>query len=111
VLNLCIDRQRKRRGRHVPLDDAGDPADARQGADAHIHDRQVGRQIDGAMAELPERQREALSLCYLQGLSNKEAADVLQVNIKALESMLTRGRAALKQRLGHLRSELTGVTP
>ena len=111
VLNLCIDRQRKRRGRHVPLDDAGDQPDGRQGADAHIHDRQVGRQIDGALAQLPERQREAVTLCYLQGLSNREAADVLQVNIKALESLLTRGRAALKQRLGHLRNELTGVTP
>ena len=111
VLNLCIDRQRKRRGRHVPLDDAGDQPDGRQGADAHIHDRQVGRQIDGALAQLPERQREAVTLCYLQGLSNREAADVLQVNIKALESLLTRGRTALKQRLGHLRNELTGVTP
>ena len=67
--------------------------------------------IDGALAGLPERQPEAVSLCYLQGLSNKEAADVLQVNIKALESLLTRGRAALKQRLGHLRNELTGITP
>lgn len=111
VLNLCIDRQRKRRGSQVPIDDAGDPVDERQGADADIHDRQVSRQIDGALAGLPERQREAVSLCYLQGLSNKEAADVLQVNIKALESLLTRGRAALKQRLGHLRNELTGITP
>jgi RNA polymerase sigma-70 factor (ECF subfamily) len=111
VLNLCIDRQRKRRGTQVPMEDAGDPADERQGAEADIHDRQVSRQIDGALAELPERQREAVSLCYLQGLSNKEAADVLQVNIKALESLLTRGRAALKQKLGHLRSELTGVRP
>lgn len=111
VLNLCIDRQRKRHGREVPIDDAGDPADDRQGADADLHDRQVSRQIDGALAELPERQREAVSLCYLQGLSNKEAAEVLQINIKALESLLTRGRAALRQRLGHLRNELTGITP
>ncbi len=111
VLNLCIDRQRRRKGREVPMEDAGDPADERQGAEADIHDRQVGRLIDGALAELPERQREAVSLCYLQGLSNKEAADVLQVNIKALESLLTRGRAALKQKLGHLRTELTGVGP
>ena len=111
VLNLCIDRQRKRRGRQVPIEDAGDPQDERQGAEADLHDRQVSRQIDGALAQLPDRQREALSLCYLQGLSNKEAADVLQMNIKALESLLTRGRAALKQKLGHLRTELTGVEP
>jgi len=109
VMNLCIDRQRKRRARLVPIEDAGDPADGRQGAEADIHDRQMGRQIEGALAELPERQREAVSLCYLQGLSNREAADVLQVNIKALESLLTRGRAALKLRLGHLKDELTGV--
>lgn len=111
VLNLCIDRQRKRHGRTVPIEDAGDLADGRQDADADIQDRQVSRQIDGALAQLPERQREAVSLCYLQGLSNKEAADVLQVDIKALESLLTRGRAALRQRLGHLRHALTGVTP
>lgn len=111
VLNLCIDRQRKRRGVQVPIEDAGDPVDERRGAEAELHERQVGRQIDGALGELPERQREAVSLCYLQGLSNKEAADVLQVNIKALESLLTRGRAALKQKLGHLRNELTGVRP
>ncbi|MEN3975165.1 RNA polymerase sigma factor [Emcibacter sp. SYSU 3D8] len=109
VLNLCIDRQRKRRGRHVPLEDAGELADGRQSADAGIHDRQVRQRIDGALAELPERQREAISLCYLQGLSNKEAAAVLQVNIKALESLLTRGRAALKQHLAPLRTEVSGV--
>lgn len=109
VLNLCIDRQRKRRGITVPLEDAGDPADERRGAEAALHERQMGRQIDGALARLPERQREAVSLCYLQGLSNREAAEVLQINIKALESLLTRGRAALKQRLGHLRDEVTGV--
>ncbi len=111
VMNLCIDRQRRRRGRAVPIEDAGDPADERRRADETIQDRQVGRQIDGALAELPDRQRQALSLCYLQGLSNREAAQVLEVNIKALESLLTRGRAALKQKLGHLKDELTGVTP
>jgi RNA polymerase sigma-70 factor (ECF subfamily) len=109
VLNLCIDRQRKRRGRLVPLDDAGDPADSRPDAEADLHGRQVGMQIDGALGELPERQRAAISLCYLQGLSNKEAADVLDVNIKALESLLTRARAALKQRLAPLRNELMGT--
>ena len=36
-------------------------------------------------------------------------ADVLDVNIKALESLLTRARAALKQRLAPLRNELMGT--
>jgi RNA polymerase sigma-70 factor (ECF subfamily) len=109
VLNLCIDRQRKRRAATVPLDAAGDPADERQGADADIHDRQVGQRIEDALGQLPERQRAAISLCYLQGLSNKEAAEVLEVNVKALESLLTRGRAALKERLEPLKDELVGT--
>jgi RNA polymerase sigma-70 factor (ECF subfamily) len=107
VLNLCIDRRRRRRGTAVPLEAAGDPADGRQGADGALHDRQRGARVAAALAELPERQRAAIGLCYLQGLSNREAAEVLEVNVKALESLLTRGRAALRERLGPERDDLT----
>jgi len=108
LMNLCIDRQRTRRGRMVPLDVAGDPADDRLAADARVHEGQVADKMTAAIDDLPERQRMAISLCYLQGLSNKEAAEVLEVNIKALESLLTRGRQALKQRLAHIKDELMG---
>ncbi|MBI1179854.1 MAG: RNA polymerase sigma factor [Alphaproteobacteria bacterium] len=109
VMNLCIDRQRKRRSQAVPLDVAGDPPDGRRGADGDIHARQVSDRVEDALAELPDRQRAAISLCYLQGLSNKEAAAVLEVNLKALESLLTRGRAALRQRLDPMKDDLVGI--
>ncbi len=108
VMNLCIDRQRTRRATMVPLDAAGDPADDRQGADDQVQQAQIGGQVAGAVADLPERQRIAITLCYLHGMSNKEAADVLDINIKALESLLTRGRRALKDRLSHMKDELMG---
>ena len=53
---------------------------------------------------LPEdASREAVALIYGAGLSNKDAADVLQVSVKALESLLVRARKALR---GTLREEL-----
>lgn len=52
--------------------------------------------LEQAIQELPERQRVALNLCFYEGLSNKEAAEVMEVGVKALESLLMRAKAGLK---------------
>ena len=109
VMNLCIDRQRTRKNKMVPLDEAGDPADDTPGADSTVHKGQVNRQVEAAINTLPERQRAAISLCYLNGLSNKEAAEVLEINLKALESLLVRGRQALKKKLTPMKDDLLGA--
>jgi RNA polymerase sigma-70 factor (ECF subfamily) len=49
-----------------------------------------------ALGLLPERQRAAVVLTYYEELSNAEAADMLDMNIKAFESLLLRARRALK---------------
>jgi len=51
---------------------------------------------------LPERQRAAITLCHYQGLGNIEAAAALEISVEALESLLSRGRRALKEKLRHL---------
>lgn len=56
-------------------------------------------EIAEAVNALPARQREALVLCYYQGLKAKEAADILSVSLGALESLLFRARQTLKERL------------
>ena len=38
-------------------------------------------------------------LCYFEELSNLEAAEILGVGVKALESLLVRGRRQLGERL------------
>jgi len=53
-----------------------------------------------AVATLPERQREALRLRWFDGLTNPEVAAVLGVSVKAVESLLVRAFAALRQHLG-----------
>ncbi len=60
---------------------------------------ETARAVDAALQALPERQRAAVTLCHYQGLGNIEAAAALEVSVEALESLLSRGRRALKERL------------
>jgi RNA polymerase sigma-70 factor (ECF subfamily) len=51
--------------------------------------------VSEAMSKLPEEQRLAVALVLVEGLSYKEAAEVLEVPIGTLTSRLARGRTAL----------------
>lgn len=57
------------------------------------------RQLDVAIAQLPEQQRSALLLVHREGLSNREAAAAMDCSVKALESLLVRGRRHLRDTL------------
>lgn len=62
--------------------------------------------LDRALGHLPERAREALELCYLAELPQREAAERLRVSIGALEERLRRARKQLRRVLsGALRPE------
>src|SRR5262245_60800688 len=103
--NLAIDQHRRRRevtGDAIPepVDDA-DPAGTLEAEDRRMR-------VRAAIDALPERQRSALLLCHFQGFSNQEAADILEVSVDALESLLSRARRALKT---SLRTLVEGVVP
>jgi RNA polymerase sigma-70 factor (ECF subfamily) len=75
----------------------------------NIADSSWGRQVEAsvrleqvskAMHQLPEPMREILSLVTVEGLSYKEAAEVLQVPVGTVMSRLSRARTSLMQRLG-----------
>ena len=51
------------------------------------------------VAGLPERQREAMTLCYTLGLSNAEAATTMEISVKAYESLLVRAKKDIRARL------------
>jgi len=97
LVNQNIDRLRK--NQKIASDDSVLPfiADGRNDPedDAVANDEQ--RRLEQAMAVLPERQRTALTLCFYEGLSNAEAAEVMGVKIKALESLLIRAKTGLKE--------------
>jgi RNA polymerase sigma-70 factor (ECF subfamily) len=58
--------------------------------------------VAAALEKLPERQRDAIVLCHYQELGNIEAAEIMGVTVEALESLLSRGRRALRAALADL---------
>lgn len=97
VANLCVDRLR-RSGRSVALGD-DDFADDAPGAEAQMQNRGRMEALDAALATLPERQRQAVVLRHIEGLSNPEIADALEIGVEAVESLTARGKRALKAAL------------
>lgn len=104
VANLCADRLRRRRT--VPLDGIGDPPDAAPGAVGALIEADRAAALEAALAGLPERQRQAVVLRHLEGLSNPEIAVVMSIGVEAVESLTARGKRALAAQLAGQRAEL-----
>lgn len=96
VTNATIDRQRRKR--ETPGSDILDlmPSGAKR-QDAELQDAERDSALESAIQALPERQKTALNLCFYEGISNAEAAEIMGVKVKALESLLMRAKATLKQ--------------
>ena len=62
--------------------------------------------VNAALATLPTKQRAAITMCHYQGMTNFEAAEILDVSVEALESLLARGRRNMRSKLSELASEL-----
>ena len=103
ALNLCYDRLRRRR--ETVMADPPEQTDPALDAEARLLSAGLAAQVADAMNALPPRQKEALILCHYQELSNIEAADLMQISVEAVESLLSRGRRALKASLAELAPE------
>jgi RNA polymerase sigma-70 factor, ECF subfamily len=92
--NVWIDRLRasKVRGGTVDLDQAAHAAfDGVRAAEAHTLLSATLR----ALGELSDEQREVVALVLIEGISYREAADILDVPIGTVTSRLARAREAL----------------
>jgi RNA polymerase sigma-70 factor (ECF subfamily) len=104
VANLGTDRLRRRRA--VTLDAAPDVPDPAPSPEARMGQDQRMAALRGALDALPDRQRQAVVLRHLEGLSNPEIAAVMDIGVEAVESLTARGRRALKEALGPRREDL-----
>ena len=102
--NLCLDRLRRRRP--VALDDAPDIADPSDGAEARLQDRARRDALQEALMTLPDRQRQAVVLRHIEGLGNPEIADIMELGVRAVESLTARGKRALADALAGRKKEL-----
>ena len=106
AINLCIDRRRAKRT--TPLDDLPERRDPASDEAVVARRFDMARKVGAALHKLPERQVIAMTLVHYQGFSNREAAGVLDVSVDALESLLARGRRAMKKDLSKVATDLLG---
>ncbi|MBB96830.1 MAG: RNA polymerase subunit sigma [Rhodobacteraceae bacterium] len=106
VTNLCLDHKRRRRGRDGALDDAPEPADEAQSAADQMQDAARSSALQGALDQLPDRQRLAIVLRHLQDLPNPRIAEVMEISVEAVESLTARGKRTLTRLLAGRKEEL-----
>ncbi|KAB7741561.1 RNA polymerase sigma factor [Parvibaculum sedimenti] len=101
--NLCLDRLR----RHTTDDIDSIPEPQSDGPTPleELERQDLARRVDLALQGLPARQRAAVTLTHYQGLSNIEAAEILNVSVEAVESLLGRARRQLRVALATERDE------
>ncbi|PYI89224.1 MAG: RNA polymerase subunit sigma-24 [Verrucomicrobia bacterium] len=75
------------------------PDQARSAPDAALLERELENAIDRAILSLPERQRLALVLRRYERKSYEEIADVLNLSVPAVKSILFRARSELRAAL------------
>lgn len=104
--NLATDRLRRRGRQGPPLDEIPEPPDLSPGAAEAMTQAARAAALDAALAALPERQRQAVVLRHIEGLSNPEIAAVMDIGVEAVESLTARGKRALAAMLSGRREEL-----
>ncbi|MGW7824830.1 SigE family RNA polymerase sigma factor [Streptomyces puniciscabiei] len=111
LTNLAIDRGRKRRrGHDQPV---GAPEDVEllarveSGTAGFEEAHALGDLLDGALAQLPPRQRAVVVLRYWCDLSEQEIAHILGVTAGTVKSQASRALATLRGLVDHR----TGGTP
>ena len=104
VTNLATGRLRKRRG--VGLDEAPEVEDGAPSVVQTMIARDRMNALEAALSQLPDRQRQAVVLRHIEGLSNPEIAEAMEIGVEAVESLTARGKKGLAKLLAGQRAEL-----
>lgn len=99
VVNQSIDAMRKnKKTRHINEYDhvIATTQVQQQDQQSAMEDMEQQQWLENAIQSLPERQKIALNLCIYEDISQKEAAHIMSISVKALESLLSRAKATLK---------------
>ena len=97
----CLNYRRGMRLRHarsLDADGALEPIDAKsESADLPLERREDALLVRSAVGDLPSQQRAAILLRYFHDFSYAQIADVLDMSISAVESLLFRARNKLRE--------------
>ena len=102
VTNLCLDRARRAKHAPAPLPE-GSREPSRDPEPDPVETCERAERVRQAVAALPERQRTAVVLHRYQGLSHAAVAEATGWSRSAVESLLVRAYARLRDELADLR--------
>lgn len=107
AVNLCTDRLRRRTSRRqVDIDSIAEPEANLKSAVEQMTEKDRADALQNALDALPERQRQAVVLRHLEGLSNPEIARIMDIGVEAVESLTARGKRALTAALSGRKEDL-----
>ena len=95
--NLCIDKMRKRK--RQSSDAVPEMPDDGPDMERRLQDRARAQALRAALSDLPDRQKQAMVLRHLEGLSNPDVAQIMQISVEAVESLMSRGKRSLADAL------------
>lgn len=70
--------------------------------ESELENEELGKLINQAIDELPEKCREVFKLSYLQDMRNDEIATILGISARTVEAHMYRALKVLRQRLSHI---------
>lgn len=105
TVNSCIDRMRGRKEETVDVLPEM-PGEATQ--QLALEEADLEKYVETALQKLPDRQRAALVMFHYENLSMNDVAEAMEISVDAVESLLARGRRALKS---SLKSHWTAFLP
>ncbi len=97
----------KRRGKHPPesvhIDELEIPGD--HSPYKRLRQKEIQKAIEQVMETLPDRLKEVTILHFLEGLSYRDIAEIVECPIGTVGSRINAARRYMQQRLGHLIEE------
>jgi RNA polymerase sigma-70 factor, ECF subfamily len=97
VVHLCLDFRSKKRP--VYCETLPENADTENNPDLLLYKKETASQLKRVLADLAPPQRMAFLLRHQEGFTYSEIAEAMSISAKAVDSLLQRGRQALRSRL------------
>lgn len=96
VSNKCLDLKRKKFPAQI---EDGFEIKSPKLLEDEIHKKQQFEFLNQVLSTLPEKQKLAIDLIFRENLPYKEAAEIMEVSVKALESMVYRAKDKLRDKV------------
>jgi RNA polymerase sigma-70 factor (ECF subfamily) len=107
VVNLCNDRLRMRkRTKASSIQNIAELHDGADSVETGLIKQDRCNALDAALAQLPNRQRQAVVLRHIEEMTNPEIAEVMELGVEAVESLIARGKRGLTLLLSGQKAEL-----